>query len=119
MNNYTVAVRLSQFVSAILIWVAAFMVYDVKSAFLVLLVLIPLNALAALAGLVPIAGPFLYYKLSTALVFASFFQWFPEVGTSWLTTLIFWLGFAQAVFLTVLVLLGPWIRSIASDTRAS
>jgi len=110
---------MSQFIVAVTLWVAAFVTYDVKSAFLLLLVLIPLNALAALVGLVPVAGPFLYWKLSKALVFASFFRWFPEVGQTWLTTLVFWLGFAQAVFLTLMVVLGSLVRSQVPDAQAS
>lgn len=85
----------------VIFWILAFTTYDAKSAFLVMLVLNLFVVLASFTGLVPLVGPYIYWKVSKNLVFANFFIWFPEIDPTWLTTFIFWEGFALSIIFTL------------------
>jgi hypothetical protein len=84
------------------LFVCAWCIYGFKGALLVSLILCFLTNLAALTGLVPVGGPFIYWWLEKTFVIPTFFDWFSFIEPSWIITIIFWGGLAASLFYTIL-----------------
>jgi hypothetical protein len=57
-------------------------------------------SLASLIGLIPVAGPFLYWKVAMTSVLPAILN-ASGITTSWLTTLILSLGLAGSIYWTI------------------
>lgn len=79
---------------------AAFLIYEVKAAAIVLLVLWTLTSLLALTGFIPVLGQLAYWFGADRVLFPAFFAVFPGIEPTWLTDCIFWLGFIYTLGFT-------------------
>lgn len=57
----------------------------------------PLVSILAFIGIIPILGPLIYLYISGEILYPHFFEWFPEVYSSWVTETIRWTGFGYSV----------------------
>lgn len=77
-----------------------FTVYEVRAAVLVLFVLWTLTSLLALLGFIPLLGQIAYWFIADQFLFPIFFHVFADIEPTWLTDVIFWLGFIYTLGFT-------------------
>jgi len=81
--------------------VAGFSIYGAKGGLLFILVFLPLLALTAQVGWIPLAGPFLFWWLARRYVMPMLFTWFPVLEPTWLTGFSFWMCLLSTVSMTL------------------
>src|SRR4051812_49431863 len=82
------------FLCTLFIGIPSFLVYPTKLAILVFLVHYPMTMFVSInLGWTPVIGSVVCYFIVRDYIFVKFFDWFPEVYSTWLTDAIFWLGF--------------------------
>jgi len=90
------------------VFILGWIVYgSVSAGFWSVFILILLD-LTALIGLVPIAGPYLYWKVATTSVLPIALE-MANLRESWLTTLALWFGLIASIFITFASLYAFWL----------
>ena len=80
----------------------SYFVYDKSiGAMLAILIIDILCGIAIFLGFVPIAGPFLYWIATTKFIIPKILT-MAAIETSWVVSVIFWVGLAFSVVVTVL-----------------